>query len=161
MSERVQQLAQQFQDANAAFTKMIADATPEHLQRVVPDEGWSVIAIARHVAMGYRVNASWIRRVAAGEAITVTRAEIDQANAGTAEANSQTTRDEVLQQLAENGKKAFDIISGLSDEQLHTSAPFGPNGGQPITASQVIRHVLLHHIEEHSAHVQAALTGGA
>jgi hypothetical protein len=161
MSERAQQLAQQFQEASAAFAQMISDATPEQLQRIVPEEGWKVIAIAQHVAVSYRVNANWIRRVAAGEAVAATRAQIDQSNADTAEENSRVTKDEVLQRLTDYGKKAYDVISGLSDEQLHTSGSFGPDGGDPLTASQVIRYVLLHHIEEHSAHVQAALTAGS
>ncbi len=157
MSERANELAQQFTAANDELIDVIANASEAQLQAICPADGWPVLLTARHVALSYRVVGSWIRKIAAGQEVTTTRAQIDEGNAQHAATFPHPDRDEVLGMLRENAAKTAEMIRGLSDEQLHASAPFGPNGGRPLTTDQVIRHVLLHHIREHLPDIQAAL----
>jgi uncharacterized damage-inducible protein DinB len=165
MSERAIELANRFATANDGLIGIIRGASDAELQTICPGEQWSVLVTARHVAIAYRVVGSWIRRVANGEDIPVTRRQIDEGNALHAQEFATTSREEVLTLLRDNGTKAADTIRNLSDEQLDTSATMGPSDGARLTAEQVIWDALLHHVAEHTADIQAALArpagGGA
>ena len=165
MSERAIELANRFTTANDELIGIIRGASDAELQTICPGEQWSVLVTARHVAISYRVVGSWIRRVANGEEVPITRRQIDEGNALHAQEFATTSREEVLMLLRDNGIKAADTIRNLSDEQLGTSATMGPADGDRLTAEQVTRDVLIHHVAEHTADIQAALTrpagGGA
>jgi DinB superfamily len=165
MSQRAIELANRFPTANAELIGVIRGATDAELQRICPGEQWSVLVTARHVAISYRVVASWIRRVANGEEVSVTRQQIDEGNALHAQEFATTSREEVLTLLRDNGLKAADTIRNLSDEQLGTSAVMGPENGDRLTAQRVTQEVLINHVAEHTADIQAALarsvSGGA
>jgi hypothetical protein len=157
MSERAIELANRFTTANDGLIGIIQRAGDAELQTICPGEQWSVLVTARHVAISYRVVGSWIRRVANGEEVPVTRRQIDEGNALHAQEFATTTRQEVLTLLRDNGIKAADTIRNLSDEQLGTSAAMGPADGDSLTAEQVIRDVLIHHVADHTADIQATL----
>jgi uncharacterized damage-inducible protein DinB len=157
MSERATELANRFTTANDELIGIIQGASDGELQTICPGEQWSVLVTARHVAIAYRVVGSWIRRVANGEDIPVTRRQIDEGNALHAQEFAGTTREEVLTLLRDNGIKAADTIRNLSDEQLDTSAAMGPADGDRITAEQVTQSALIHHITDHTADIRATL----
>ena len=161
MSEQAIELANRFTTANDELIGIIRGASDAELQTICPGEQWSVLVTARHVAISYRVVASWIRRVANGEEVPVTRRQIDEGNAVHAQEFAATSREEVLMLLHDNGLKAADTIRNLSDEQLGTSAIMGPEHGARLTAEQVTRDGLLRHVAEHTADIQAALAGPA
>ena len=161
MSERAIELANQFTTANDELIGIIRGSGDAELQTMCPGEQWSVRVTARHVAISYRVVASWIRRVANGEEVPITRRQIDEGNALHAQEFATTSREEVLTLLRDNGLKAADTIRNLSDEQLGTSATMGPADGDRLTAEQVTRDVLIHHVAEHTADIEAALARSA
>lgn len=158
MSERAQQLAEQFSTANDAVITILAGATDAQLATICPGENWPVLGTARHLAVSYRVVGGWIRKVANGQEVTITRAQIDAGNAQLA-TEAPLTRAEALEMLRANGAKTAEMIAGLTADQLATSAPFAPSEGHTLTADQVVRHVLLHHVQEHLTSIQAALQG--
>jgi uncharacterized damage-inducible protein DinB len=157
MSERATELANRFTAANDELIGIVREAGDAELQTICPGEQWSVLVTARHVAISYRVVGSWIRRVAIGEDVPTTRRQIDEGNALHAQEFATTTREEVLTLLRDNGTRAADTIRTLSDEQLGTSAAMGPANGDRLTAEQVIWDVLIHHVADHTADIQAAL----
>lgn len=157
MSEQAVALADQLTSVANEFAEILRTATDEQVTRTCPGDGWPVLLTAYHVAGAYRVNASWIRRLAAGETIAATRAQIDAGNAQMAQDTTVHTRAEVLTLLQDNFARLVETIRNLSDEQLKTSATFGPSGGQELTVKQVIRHVVIAHVNEHLADVRAAL----
>jgi uncharacterized damage-inducible protein DinB len=157
MSERASELAQQFTAANDELIGVLTGANEAQLQAICPADGWPVLLTARHVALSYRVVGSWIRKVANGQEVTTSRAQIDEGNAQHAATYPQPDRDEVLGMLRDNAAKTAEMIHGFTDEQLAASAPFAPGDGRPLSADQVIRHVLLHHVQEHLPDIQAAL----
>ena len=165
MSEQAIELANRFTAANDRLIRTIQGASDAELQTICPGEQWSVLVTARHVAISYRVVASWIRRVANGEEVPVTRQQIDQGNALHAQEFATASREEVLTLLRDNGIKAAETIRNLSDEQLGTSAIMGPENGARLTAEQVAQEVLIDHVAEHTTDIQAALArpagGGA
>ena len=81
MSEQATNLADQFTQAADAFLTLIREASDEQLARTCPGDGWPIVLTAFHISTGYRVQNSWIRRMAAGEAIAATRDQIDAGNA--------------------------------------------------------------------------------
>jgi uncharacterized damage-inducible protein DinB len=165
MSERAIELANHFTTVNDKLVEIIRGASDAQLQTICPGEQWSVLVTARHVAISYRVVGSWIRRVANGDDVLVTRRQIDEGNALHAQEFATTSREEVLMLLHDNGLKVADTIRTLSEEQLRTSAVMGPAEGDRLTAEQVIRAVLIHHVTDHTADIQATLArpadGGA
>jgi uncharacterized damage-inducible protein DinB len=161
MSERAIELANRFTTANDELIRIIRGASDAQLQTICPGEQWSVLVTARHVAISYRVVGSWIRRVANGEEVPVTRQQIDEGNALHAQEFATASREEVLMLLRDNGLKAADTIRNLSDEQLGTSAVMGPENGDRLTAGQVAQEVLIDHVAEHTADIQAVLARSA
>jgi hypothetical protein len=156
MSERAQQLAQQFTLTNEALLTTLANASDAQLAALCPAEHWPVLVTARHVAVSYRVVGSWVRKVAAGQEVPITRAQIDAGNAQLA-TEPTPTRDEVLELLRANAAKTAELIRGLTDEQLAASAAVNPSEGRVLTADQVVRYVLIHHVQEHLTGIQAAI----
>ena len=161
MSERANVLADRFAAANAQLMQLLADASDAQLAAIVADEGWSVLMVAHHVALSYRVAGGWVKRATAGEAVSTTREQIDQGNAQMAQDTMPLTREIVLAQLRDNGTRTETMIRGLSDAQLATSAVMMPADGYEMTAEQVIKHILLRHVKEHSQHVRPLLSGNA
>ncbi len=133
-----------------SFIQLVAALDDTQLQAITPGSGWPALLTANHVAIALRVNGSWVRRVANGEAVTATRDQIDEGNARMASEPTPPTREAVLTQLREHRAKLVQTIADLTDEQLATSAHFGPANNM-MTAEQVIRLVVLPHIAEHTA----------
>lgn len=157
MSERANALADQFAAANAELVNLLESATPAQLATTCAGEHWPVLLTARHVAISYRVVGSWIRKVANGQEVPVTRDQIDEGNAQHAAQFPAPDRDEVLTLLRDNAAKTTEMIRGLSDEQLATGAAMGPAEGHTLTADQAIRHVLLKHIKDHLSGIRDAI----
>lgn len=159
MSERATVLADRFAAANAQLMQLLTDATDEQLARIVPEEGWSVLMVAHHVALSYRVAGSWVRHAAAGEAVPTTRAQIDEGNAHMARDATPLTRATVVAELRDNGARTEAMIRGFTDEQLASSAVMMPAEGREMTTEAVIKHILLHHIKEHTPHLRPLVAG--
>lgn len=158
MSERSQVLADRFATANAELQRLIAEASDAQLARSTQEEGWSALVVAHHIALSYRVVGSWIKRVAAGQTIPTTRAQIDEGNAQMAQDATPFTRADALTLLRDNGARTETLIRDLSDEQLAATATMMPAEGRQMTTEQVIKHVLLHHIKEHSLSLRPLLS---
>jgi uncharacterized damage-inducible protein DinB len=161
MSERATVLADRFAAANAQLMQLLTNATDAQLTRIVPEEGWSVLMVAHHVALSYRVAGSWARHAAAGEAVPTTRAQIDAGNAHMSADATPLTRENVLAELRDNGARTEAMVRGFSDEQLARSAVMMPADGREMTVEQVIKHILLHHIKEHTPHLRPHVTDDA
>jgi hypothetical protein len=157
MSERATTLADQFAAASDELLNVLEAATPAQLAAQCADEHWPVLLTARHVAISYRVVGSWVRKLADGQAVATTRAQIDEGNAQHAAQFPTPDRDEVLTLLRDNAAKTTAMIRGLSDEQLATGAAMGPAEGRTLTADQAIRHVLIQHIKDHLPGIRDAI----
>jgi hypothetical protein len=160
MSKQSEGLATRLSGLNAALIALLEGCSPAEWQAVCADEQWLVCAVAHHVAVSERVIAGWIRSVAHGTAVTVTRAAIDARNRKDAEANAYCDQQRTIDLLRRQGDIARDAIIGLDDEQLATRAAMGPANGREMNAAQVIERVLIAHVEGHTASIRASLTAG-
>lgn len=158
MSERAEALASRFEAANNEFIATIEGCTDAQWHMKCPDEDRPVGVVAHHVAGAQRAAAGWMRVVAEGQPLPpLTMELIDQLNARHAERHSTIGKDETVALLRQNGQETAALIRALSDVELDrtSSAPlFGPN---PVSAEQIITHVLIAHIKGHLRSIRQAL----
>lgn len=158
MSERAEALASRFAAANDEFVATIEECTDAQWRTTCPDEERPVGVVAHHVAGAQRAAAGWMQAVASGQPLPPLTIElINQLNARHAERHSTTGKDETVALLRHNGQETAALIRALSDAELDRtgSAPlFGPN---PISAEQIISHVLIAHIMGHLRSIRQAL----
>lgn len=142
-------LASSFESAVDAFIALAERCTPALWQAVTPGEGWSVGAIARHVAGGMQFHAGHIVRMARGKPIV--QITMDQINESNRENESALPdQDEVLAALRANRDRLSGIIRSLTDEQLDRSQPIPfINDGQVMTTADMIEHVAIRHTNTH------------
>ncbi len=157
MSERAQTLAQRFDEELQAFIALTEAFTPEQWRQLSTIEGWPVGVVAHHVAIAFPVVTRWIQKVAAGRPVSLPRSAINEANAQHAQVEGGYAQADTIALLREHGAATAAYLRGLSDEELQQKAPLAPAEGQELSADQVIRHSLIHHIQEHKAHIQQAL----
>src|SRR5579884_4278510 len=99
MSDRAQELARRFDEANDDLIAAIAGCTDEQLQTAT-SEGWSVLMCAYHVAASMPDQLRWLPEVAAGHDVAFTWDDINRRNEQQI-VQPDITRDKVLAQLHE------------------------------------------------------------
>lgn len=156
MSARANELANQFEAANAevlAFVSACDDAT---WNTSCEGEGWPICAVAAHIADGYKGVTGWIREIVAGRPVTVTPDQLNASNAARAATNAGRSRDAVLVALRERAAAAADLVRSLSDEELARSVPFGLARGETVTAAWLAENALVGHPRRHLASMRAS-----
>ena len=81
MDERVKPLRDAFNEAAAAFADAVSACPDSAWSNVCAPEGWTVAALAHHVAKGHARNAEWIATMTAGQPVRLTEEELDAENA--------------------------------------------------------------------------------
>lgn len=157
MSERAETLANLFSAELEGLLTLAEGCTPAQWQQTTPDEGWPVGVVAHHVAVSFPVITKWIQKVAAGRPVSLPRSAIDEANAHHAQEAPNYSQTETIALLRSNGAAILVAIRALSADELQQSATMAPAEGRALTADQVIRHILIHHVQEHKGHIQQAL----
>jgi hypothetical protein len=119
MSAKAQTLADQFEDAVAAFVGVVADVSDAQWQTVCPAEQRTVGVLARHVAFGMPFEMDVFRLIAAGaQPDTITRADLDEMNARHAQEWVASCQADTLDLLRRNAAAVAAEVRCLSDEQL-------------------------------------------
>ena len=122
MGARAQELAEQFERANAELIAAIGRCGDDRWGACCADTGWTAAVQADHLGAGQAFIADRIGRIARGEAeAPLPIAAIEQANERRAAERAGGSRDEASAQLRENGAAMAQMIRGLSDEQLARS----------------------------------------
>lgn len=156
MSERADALAADFAVANGEAMAFALSCTDAQWGIVVPGEEWSVGVVLHHIAEGHGNGLAWLEVMAQGRAITDTAAGIDQKNVEHATRVSDVGQAETAQLLAENGARLEVLLRGLSDDELDTTAPFGPAEGRALPVSAMAA-VAARHVRDHLSHARAAV----
>lgn len=155
MSERVETLAQEFEQANAALARTIEPLSESQWQARCTGEGWPVGVTAHHVVGGHQVIGGMVSTVAAGQPLPpLTWEMLDQSNAQHAQQYAGCTKAETLALLRQQGEAAAATVRGLSDEQLGRT---GSLMGQAMSAEQLIQNILIGHVRDHQASIEAAV----
>lgn len=156
MSERSEALARQFEQANQEMIAEVERSSGAQWKATSANDERSVGVVANHVAGGHKSIGEWVRVVAEGvTAPPITMDMINEANARHAVAKANCTKDETLDLLRRNGAAAAALVRGYSDEQLDRGTNFN---GHPMTAQQMIEHILIGHIRNHLQSMRGAKT---
>jgi hypothetical protein len=161
MSERADELARRFEEANNALIAVVESSTDEQLQAICPDEEWTVVAAAYHVGANLTGQLHWLGQIAAGQPITTTWDEINRANVRFSTQPARFTRNAALTRLRDNGAAMATAIRALSDEQIKNAAAVAPADDRVMTTDQVIKWVIIKHIKDHLASIRSALAKSA
>lgn len=156
-TSQAQSLAEQFRQILNAVIALVERCDDEQWARLTAVEGWPVGTVAHHIALGIPHIMGWVRQAAAGEPISDTEEMVLQAN--DVHATRTYSRERTLTRLRRDGDAAYAEVAALTDEQLARKVPLGLRGNAPVSAKNLIVHILLHHPQEHLASIQATVDG--
>jgi hypothetical protein len=148
-------LASRFEQVNQEVISTVEGCSEQQWRQKSGAEAWSVAVTAHHIAGSYVPIARLLRRIAlAGEVPVLTREQIDQGNAASAERFANCTQAETLDLLRTAGAEAASILRALSDEQLAQAARVN-HLDATLTAAQLAEQVLIGHAQEHLASIRS------
>ena len=155
MSEDGHGPAQYAADIDEARERLVAFVTR------CTDEQWAaapldgdlrpVGVVVDHVADAYEYPAGWMRRILAGEAVTVTGDIVDALNAEHAITAAAITRAEAVGHLRRSGAEISAVVAGCAPDQLSAG------DGQV----ERLARVAIRHADSHRAEIEAALAASA
>ncbi len=155
MGTKGEELATQFEQANADMIAAVEGMSEEQWRADCPSDGRSIAVMAHHVATSHAGISGLVAAVANGQPVPpFTRELIDQGNAEHAREHADATREETLALLRENGAAAAAIVRPLSDDQLARTATLL---GNEATAAGIAETILIGHPRTHLASIQAAM----
>lgn len=148
MNERVKPLRDAFDQATAAFVETVEKTADSAWSNVCAPEGWTVAALAHHVAKGHARSAEWIATMTAGQPVSLSEGELDAENAEDARRFVTVSKADVLSLHERNSALLRALLNALSDEDLDRHAAFGPAGGALFPVERIAgaarRHILEH-----------------
>lgn len=157
MSQRVQELVQRFNAANAQMISYIEGCSEADLDRVTEGEGWSVRVAAHHIAASHEPVAGLVQLIANGQPLPpLTMDMFHQMNAQHATEHATVSKQAILDDLQSGGAKASAAISGLNDEGLDRSGLITAFNAE-MSAQGAIENILIWHISHHLESIKAAV----
>ncbi len=157
MGTRGEALATRFEAKAAELTAAIEGLSEAEWKKVTTAEQWSVGVTAHHAAGGHEQIANLVKTVAAGRSVpNLTLDMLHEMNAKHSREFAHCTKAETLELHKRGVAAASAIIRALSDAELdRTGAVL--SGRPPITAQQAIEGILINHMQEHLASIQATV----
>jgi hypothetical protein len=160
MGQRAETLAQEFEQANREMISAVEGLSESQWQVLCTAEDWPVGLVAHHVGDDHALLSSAIQAVAIGLPMpSVTPELVDQMNSRHARKYAGCTMDETLQLLRKNGAGAAAILRLLTDEQLDKPAPHPFRGGEAWGSEDLVRDVMIVHIQNHLQSIRQAVAG--
>jgi uncharacterized damage-inducible protein DinB len=160
MSPRANQYVTQFKAVNDEIIATVAGCADDQWQRPSAEEGWSIAAIAHHVAVTDGLVAGVISSQAAGntDLPTMSAAEIDAMNAMHAREYASVGKQETLDLLRANGDVVVQTLQRIDDDEFFDQ-PAGAFGGYELNVGQILDYVVIGHAAGHTASIRATLAG--
>ena len=158
MSERAEALARDLEQANDELIATVERCSGQQWGATCEGEGWTTAATARHVAGGHEFLSRMALALANGQELPpITMDQIHEMNAANAAQYANSSKEETLTLLRENGAEALDILRGLSDEQLDRTHQLALLGRASMTTQQLVERVLIRHVRVHLQSVKSAV----
>ena len=158
VSQRAQNLANQFELYSNELISVIEQATPQQLQARCAGEQCTVAALGSHVAGVHPLALGWVKTIAAGEKLpALTMDMVDKINAEQTARDANRDKDEILADLRRNGAEATRAVRGLRDDELDRSTHF-TLFNREMTTEDMIRMVLIGDIKGHLASIRQAVS---
>ncbi|HEY7122913.1 MAG TPA: DinB family protein [Ktedonobacterales bacterium] len=162
MQQRVQALAAQFAEANAAIKRLVESCTEAQWQTPCVVGEWSVCVTVHHIINGYDQEgwvAALIAAILAGKALPEHPADSHPErdyNEWYTQQFATRTKDEALALLRQNEAAGLRLIEGLQDADLDKTAP-ASSERKPVSVQRIIEHILINHAQEHLKSLRATL----
>jgi uncharacterized damage-inducible protein DinB len=142
-------------NTNSEFVRFIQTCTDDEWRRVCPAEGWTVGAVANHIARGHETVLGWIETIRDGRDVPGSPEQHDATNAQMAQAAIGVTQEDVTSLANENMAKLSVLLTSLTESDLAMSSPFGPAGGMKMSVGQLAGN--RGHLEGHLASMRETL----
>jgi hypothetical protein len=155
-SEGAAALADDFAAANGEALRFARSCTEREWALTVPGEGWTVGVVLHHIAESHAHGAGWIGRMASGDGVPESAADIDRANAAHAVQAQAVGPAETIALLEVNGNLLEALLRALGDDELDRTAAFGPADGRELPTRDLAA-VAARHTREHLAHAIGAV----
>ncbi len=154
-----QQLAAQLAAVNNEIASLVQRCTAEQWQRTDTAEGWTVAAVAHHVAEIQQAFVGMVEQLAAGKTFTPgsSMERVHRANAQHAKDFAAVDQQEVLALLQASQAAMTPQLAALTVADLSRDA--GVFGDNALTVAQVIEQIVIAHCQEHLGSMQDALAG--
>lgn len=159
MSNQVEEFANRFEIVNDEMIAIIERCSEEELRLPSIAEGWTLAAVAHHVAIVYPGFASTLEGYARGESYSpsTTMERLDEMNAEHAREYAQVPRDDVLDKLRSGGEQTAAAMRTIPDDNL--ANPAGVYGGNEFSVEQALEYIIIGHTAVHLASIQETLDG--
>jgi len=154
MSERAAALAAEFEAVNREFISGVERISDDQWRTMVPGDDWTVGVAAHHVVDCYGLIVGWVKDLARGDVAPYDHDTMDATNTEHARVHAECTRAATVARAAREVPEIARYVAGLTDSELDTAGTFN---GNPRTAEQMIRRVLIGHTQEHMGRVRSAL----
>lgn len=154
---RTEALTARFQEINDGLVAALEGCTEEAWARPTSAEGWTVAAVAHHVAEVQGAFVHMVRTLADGATFSPGSSidDVHESNARHAREHAAAGKPETLTLLKDNRAAIVELLHRLTDADL--DRPAGIFGGHPLTVEQVVEYVVIGHAREHLESVRATL----
>ena len=160
MSTRIDRYLTQFRAANDAMIELVAACDDEGWQRQSTSEGWTVAAVAHHVAVRYGVVAEMFSCLidAGADILQMSPEELHAENASHAQEYATVGRSETLDLLHNNGDLFVRSLQRIDSDAFldHTAEIFN---GNELSVAYLIQDVVIGHCVNHADSIRATIAG--
>ena len=157
MGAKGEALAKQFEAKAQEAATLLGKLSDADWKKTTSEETWSVGVVAHHVAGSLEGIAGMIKTVAAGQATPpFTMDMLHAMNAKHAKEHSTCTKAETLALHTKNAAATAALVRGLSDAEVAKSGTV-LTGMPPMSVEQIVRAILINHVDEHYRSIRAAV----
>ena len=157
MDERVKPLREAFDQTARDFSETVKNCPETAWSNLSSPEGWTVAALAHHVAKGHARSAEWIATMTAGQPVTLSEEELDAENAEDGLRFASVTKSDVLALHERNSALLRALLNALSGEDLDRHATFGP-AGRALFPVERIGGAATRHMAGHLASIRETVS---
>lgn len=153
---RIVAAADELEAANRDIVGYLGSLTEAQWRAIGGPDGWPVLALAYHVADGYRIHMRWLDLLRAGRPVPGTADDLDAENARTVADAKQLPKEAVLLAVETAGRLMVAYVRDLDGEELTRSAPHGPLADRTVSVDFVL-DIAAKHVREHLGDMRAAM----
>jgi hypothetical protein len=159
MGAKGEVFAKQFEAKAEEATALLEKLSETDWKKTTAAERWTVAVTAHHIASSYESATHIVKAITAGLALPhFNREMLDEMNAQHAEEFAGCTKAETIALHRKTGAAAAAAVRSLSDEELaKTDTVFA--GMPPVSAEELVKHILLGHIDAHFGSIRATIGG--
>lgn len=165
MSERVQELAREFDRSTDQLVTTIREMSDGDWEKITSAEGWPVANVAHHVAFYMDIEGEFVHRLANRKpTVALAPDAIDDLNDRMVAEHAGISKSEVLQAIAANRTLVREVFRNLTDEQLAIAYPgrsisLRMSNDMTMTIDQITQRLIVGHVNNHLESIKTTIGG--